>query len=247
MDLIHVTILGLIAGVVGTGAGGLIAVLTHRRAKLPLGMLLGFSAGVMLAVVFHELIPEALEDGGFGPGMFGLIIGVLMMLSLDRLLPHIHLSANSGNTRHQNDLVRTGLLLGLGIALHNFPEGLAIGTSYAFDATVGYSIAAVLALHNLPEGMAMAIPLSAGNISSIKVWGYTLLAGVPMGLGALLGGWIGTISGTFLGVGLGFAAGAMLYIICHELIPGAQRSSRGYMATFGIVLGVLLGIALLGH
>ncbi len=245
MDLMHVTLLGLVAGVAGTGAGGLIAVVTQRRAKIPLGVMLGFSAGVMLAVIFHELIPEALEDGGFGPGMLGVVIGVLLMISLDRVLPHIHLTANVNNTRHENALVRSGLLLGLGIALHNFPEGLAIGTSYVFDPQVGFSIAVVLALHNLPEGLAMAIPLSAGNIPPLRVWGYTLLAGVPMGLGSLLGGWIGTISSTFLGVGLGFAAGAMLYIVCHELIPGAQKRSTGHMATFGIVVGVLLGIALL--
>ncbi|MFO8059350.1 MAG: ZIP family metal transporter [Bacillota bacterium] len=247
MDLLHITLVGLIAGVLGTGAGGLIAVFTHRRARMSLGGLLGFSAGVMLAVVFHELIPEALEGGGFGAGMAGVIFGALLMLSLDRILPHIHLSASAGNSRRENDFIRSGLLLGLGIALHNFPEGLAIGTSYAYSAQVGLSIAAVLAVHNLPEGMAMAIPLSAGNVSSFKVWICTLAAGLPMGVGALLGGWIGTISGTFLGVGLGFAAGAMLYIVCHELIPGAQRRSQGYVATFGIVFGVLLGIALLGH
>lgn len=242
MSLVHVAFLGLLAGVLGTGTGGLIVILTHKRIRLPLSALLGFSAGVMLAVVFHELIPEAIEDGGYSIGMLGIVVGVSLMLLLDYALPHIHLRSDA---RRSNSYVRTGILLGLGIALHNFPEGLAIGTSFAHDEFIGYTIALVLALHNLPEGMAMAIPLSVGDVPLLRVWGYTMLAGVPMGLGALLGGWIGSISPVFLGFGLGFAAGAMLYIICHELIPAAQSSSRGYAATFGIVIGVVLGIAML--
>lgn len=241
MSLAHVALLGLLAGVLGTGSGGLIVVITHKRIKLPMSALLGFSAGVMLAVVFHELIPEALEDGGFSAGMLGMIVGVSLMLLFDYALPHVHLMAD-GRT---NSYVRTGILLGLGIALHNFPEGLAIGTSFAHDEFLGYTIAVVLALHNLPEGMAMAILLSVGNVPPLRVWGYTMLAGLPMGAGALLGGWMGSISPLFLGFGLGFAAGAMLYITCHELIPGAQSASRGYAATFGIVVGVIVGIAML--
>ncbi len=241
MTLAHVALLGLLAGVVGTGTGGLIVAITHKRIRLPMSTLLGFSAGVMLAVVFHELIPEALEDGGFNVGMLGMVVGVSLMLLLDYALPHVHLMAEG----RSNSYVRTGILLGLGIALHNFPEGLAIGTSFAHDEFLGYTIALVLALHNLPEGMAMAIPLCVGKVSPMRVWGYTMLAGLPMGAGALMGGWMGSISPVFLGFGLGFAAGAMLYITCHELIPGAQSESRGYAATFGIVMGVVVGIAML--
>jgi len=246
VNIMYVLLLGLAAGVLGTGGGGLIAAFTHRRVKLPLSGFLGLSAGVMLAVVFHELIPEALEDGGLAPSIIGLISGVLIMIVMDYLVPHEHLSNNS-REKVQPTFVRAGLLLGLGIAFHNFPEGIAIGTSYAHDPELGYAIAVVLALHNLPEGIAMAIPLSAGHLPPWKVVLYTMLAGVPMGIGALIGGWIGVISPLLLSVGLGFAAGAMLYIICHELVPGAQRRSRGYGATLGIVIGVIIGVILLGH
>ncbi len=244
MNIMSVLLLGLAAGVLGTGGGGLIAVFTHQRVKLPLSGLLGLSAGVMLAVVFQELIPEAVEDGGLIPSIVGLLSGVIIMIIMDYLVPHEHLS-NAGEV--QPTFVRAGLLLGLGIAFHNFPEGIAIGTSYAHNPELGYAIAVVLALHNLPEGIAMAIPLSAGHLSPLRVVLYTMAAGVPMGIGAFIGGWLGVISPLLLSVGLGFAAGAMLYITCHELVPGAQSRSRGYAATLGIVIGVIIGVILLGH
>ena len=244
MELGMIVLVGLAAGVLGTGSGGLLAILSHRRMKMSLGTLLGLSGGVMLAVVFYELIPEALEEGGFLVGMSGLLLGVALMLMIDVLLPHVHLSGNEDKGRA--GFVRTGMLLGMGIALHNLPEGLAIGTSLVHDESLGLTLAAVIALHNLPEGMAMAIPLSAGRLSPLKVWGYTLLAGLPMGVGALFGGMFGRISPMVLSIGLGFAAGAMLYITCDELIPGAQEHAKGHSATFGLVVGVLIGLALLG-
>ncbi len=242
MQLGMVVLIGLVAGVLGTGGGGLVALLTHRRMKLPLSGLLGVSAGVMLAVVFSELIPEAIEEGGFAFGMGGLLLGVLLMLLLDFVLPHMHMS---GSTDANSRFVRVGILMGLGIALHNFPEGLAIGTSLMHDPSLGMTLAVVIAMHNFPEGMAMAIPLSAGQLPALKVWGYTLLAGVPMGLGAFAGGVLGRISPNALALGLGFAAGAMLYITCDELIPGAHEHAEGHSATFGIVVGVLIGVAIL--
>lgn len=239
----NVLALGLVAGVLGTAGGGLVAILTHKKAKLPLSSLLGFAAGIMLAVIFDELIFHAIEDGGLLLASLGIMSGVLVMMALDNFLPHKEIS--NDNVTQEASFVRVGILLGMGIALHNFPEGIAIGASFARDPSMGIAIAFVLALHNIPEGMAMAIPLSAGEVSSWKTLGYTALAGLPMGLGSLIGGWIGKTSPVMLSVGLGFAGGAMLYITCHELIPGAQKRCSGHAATASIAVGVIVALILL--
>ncbi len=236
--------LGLASGIAGTAGGGLIAVITHKKVKLPLSILLGFASGIMLAVIFEELIPHAIEDGGIALATAGVMIGIAVMIALDNYLPHREISDE--DTSYQASLLRVGFLLGIGIALHNFPEGIAIGTSYARDPVLGLGIALVLVLHNIPEGLAMAIPLSAADVSPLKILGYTALAGVPMGLGALIGGWIGKVSPVMLSLGLGFAGGSMLYITCHELIPGAQKRCKGYAATAGIGVGVITAIIILG-
>lgn len=243
MNLTNIFLIGLVAGVVGTGAGGIVAILTHRKTKLPFSTLLGLAAGIMLAVIFEELIAHAIEDGGLIVGTVGVMLGILIMMALDTFLPHKELSDDSGG--HNVSLRRVGVLIGIGIAMHNFPEGVAIGASYAREPVIGLTLAIVLVLHNIPEGMAMAVPLAGGGVPSLKVLWFTALAGIPMGIGSLLGGLIGQTSPIMLGLGLGFAGGAMLYITCHELIPGAQKRAHGHAATVGIAVGAIVTLIFL--
>jgi ZIP family zinc transporter len=129
--------------------------------------------------------------------------------------------------------------------MHNLPEGIAIGASYVASPALGFTLALTIALHNIPEGIAMACPLCAGGMRLRWILLYTAMAGLPMGLGAFIGASLGFISPLFLSLALGFAAGAMLYIIFGELIPGAQNSGNGHAGTFGAVFGTVAGILLL--
>jgi len=240
-DIAWITLLGLIAGVAGTGAGGLLALTVHRPKPKLLSLVLGFSAGIMLAIVFGELVPEAFANGGVFWGVMGLLSGVAVLLLLDLLMPHYYMS----DCDRANRFVRAGLLLGLGIAMHNFPEGLAIGASYMHEKNLGLVVALIIALHNLPEGMAMAAPMCLGRVRASHVIGATALAGLPMGIGALVGGAAGQVSPHIVALALGFAAGAMLYVTSDELMPNAQElAGGGHSATFGVVLGGIVGILL---
>ncbi|MEW5784165.1 MAG: ZIP family metal transporter [Bacillota bacterium] len=245
MDLdfvILVTMIGLMAGVVGTGSGGLVSYLLRKPTTSFLSAILGFSAGVMLVVVFMELLPEAIEIGGSLYGVIGLLLGIIILLLLDVYFPHQH---HFSGECHQSRFRKVGVLLGVGIALHNIPEGLAIGAGYVSSSTLGLGLAVIMTIQNIPEGVAMAAAMCIGGIRNGRVVLATALAGLPMGLGALGGALIGSISPFFLSIALGFAAGAMLYIICDELIPDAQTLSSGHSATLGIVVGVVIGIFLI--
>ncbi len=244
---IMIGIIGLAAGVLGTGAGGVITALTGKPSKKTLGFYLGFAGGIMLALVFAELIPEALEEGSLILTMFGLVLGVALLILLDIYLPHIHHGGNPDDEVQVNGrMTRMGYLLAFGIALHNFPEGIAIGAGFGADYTLGISLAIILALHNIPEGIAMAVPLWASGLGTKKVVLATLLAGVPVGIGAYLGSIISHISPVFLTLSLGFAAGAMLYISFDELLPEAHNHSEGsHYGIYGGVIGVLIGYILI--
>ncbi|HKM17226.1 MAG TPA: ZIP family metal transporter, partial [Limnochordia bacterium] len=130
----------------------------------------------------------------------------------------------------------------IGIAVHNFPEGLAIGAGYAASETLGIGLAVVLALHDAPEGMAMAGPMKAAGLSPLRIVATCTLAGVPTGLGSLIGAYFGNVSELFLSVALGFAAGAMLYLVFDELLPIAQELDSEHSSTFGAIIGVVVGI-----
>lgn len=234
-----ITILGTIAGIIGTGLGGLAVTVFPRLERKVLSMVLGFSAGIMLAVVAFDLMPEAFAVAGMGWGMVGFILGCAVLAVVDLFLPHIHFLSTDEESQR---FLRTGLLIGLGIALHNLPEGLAIGAGFGASRTFGLSMAFLITVQNVPEGMAMASPLCLTRLGRSRILLWTGLAGLPMGFGAFLGGLFGHVSPLFLALALGFAAGAMLFITCDELIPDAQELRRGHSGTFGIVAGMVFGI-----
>lgn len=236
----EVGMLGLLAGVVGTGAGGVLSVLIKKTTPRFTGTILAFAAGVMLSIIFLELIEESIASSGHWAAILGITFGMAIFYLLDHYLPHTH--AVTEEETPFGGYLKKGTLLALGIGLHNLPEGLAIGAGYVGSAELGLSLAVLIGLHNIPEGMAVGAPLKQGGYSHLKVIGITLLAGAPMGIGALIGAAIGSISDYILGISFGFAAGAMLYIVCDELIPDAYESAGAHLSILGIFAGTVLGI-----
>lgn len=236
-----ITMIGFISGMVGTGLGGAMVFFLKNPGKKLMGTLLGFTGGIMLAVVCFDLMPHAFDIGGMAIGFAGILLGVAAVFFADSFMPEVteirNISAGLDKT-----FIKSGILLGLGIALHNFPEGLAIGSGFAAGESMGLSIALIIALHDIPEGIAMAVPLRIGGYNRLKIVLYTILAGIPTGIGALFGALLGDISSVFVSLCLGFAGGAMLYITCGELIPKTQTLYRGRVPTIGTLAGLLLGL-----
>ncbi len=236
----EITLLGLLAGVVGTGAGGLFSLPIKHPTPRFLGAILAFSAGIMLSIVFLELLQESMAVSGYTAALAGLSLGMGIFYLFDHYLPHHHPVNPEGNER--GAFLKKGVLLALGIGLHNLPEGLAIGAGFSGSTGLGLTLTFLIALHNIPEGMAVAAPLKYGGYAWRQVLAITALSGAPMGLGALAGALIGGISPAVLAVSLSFAGGAMLYIVCDELIPDAYNTAGAHLAIAGIFSGVALGI-----
>lgn len=238
-NLVYSTVVGTAAGIAGTGLGGALAFLLSNPGKRYLSTVLSMSAGLMIAVVCFDLLPRAFELGGLVTGLTGTILGIAVIALFQSVI-----SANNVQNKRdrKKNYIQTGLLLGVGIALHNFPEGLAIGTGFSSVQTYGLGLSLVIALHDIPEGIAMATPMRMGGMGKFKVILAALLAGVPTGIGALIGYVLGEISVTFISLCLGFAGGAMLYITCSELIPESHDLYKGRISGFGLVVGIVLGI-----
>jgi len=235
----YAALIGLLSGVIGTGLGGLGVVLIKRISDQALSIVLGVSGGIMTVVVFLDLIPEAKEVGGIGASIIGLLLGSGLIALLDQKFPHQHFSfSREGSGKY----LKMGILLGIGIALHNIPEGLAIGAGFIASETLGIRLAFLMAFQNFPEGIAMATALGLAGLLGKNILFYTALAGVPMGIGAFIGAYLGTISDMILSIALGFAGGAMLYIVFDEIIPDAHARTKGHQAIGGIIAGVVIGI-----
>ena len=235
-------LLSLVAGL-ATGLGGILVLLFRRFDMRIYDTLLGFAAGVMTAVATLGLIHEALTRGGTLVTLLGVVVGALALYLLDKRLPHEHEHLPFICTNHLE--YRRGLLLMAAMTLHNVPEGLAIGTSYAAQPRLGLLLALAIALHNIPEGIAVAGPFRACGMPARRYLAWTLLSGMSEPLAALLGAFFVSLIGGLLPVSLAFAGGAMLYVVSDELIPESHSHGYEHQATFGFLAGFLVLLALM--
>jgi ZIP family zinc transporter len=239
--LLRVALVSFVAGVGGTGVGGLLAVMLGRPARNVLSAMLGFAAGIMLAIVGLELFPEAIRRGGLLSTSLGMLSGVILIYVLDAFVPHTHANPDD---KESSRFVRSAMLIGLGVALHNLPEGVAIGSGYASGTAFGLAVVAMVFLHNVPEGLAVASPYLAAGRSWAAAIRLTAFTGLTEVAGALIGAAVSAVSPLILSFSLALAGGAMLFILADELIPGAHELASGHAATMGLVGGVLAGMVL---
>ena len=238
-QILHITAIGLFFGVFGTTLGGILAFFINSESKRTLGFILEFAAGLMLSVVCFDLLPEAFKLGGVPLGCAGVIAGTVIVIILDGFVKKLEIVRKTIENR---SVLKAGILMATAISLHNFPEGVAVGSGFEASVKLGFSIALVIAIHDIPEGIAVALPLRLGGISPAKVIALVFLSGVPTGIGAFFGAILGEISKQAIAICLGFAGGAMIYIVCSELMPEAKRIHRGRLSALGNLLGVLCGI-----
>jgi len=234
-----VTLVGLISGITGTSIGGLMAVFIGNVSNRMLSLILEFSAGLMTSVVCFELIPEAFDQGGMFLTVAGIVSGIITIILIESYISSCDFAKKRNN---KSSLLRAGILMAIGIALHNFPEGFAVGSGFGASVKLGITLTAVIIIHDIPEGIAMAVPMRAGGFSRLKAFTLTFLSGIPMGLGALMGAWLGEISKAFIAVCLGFAAGAMLYVVYGELVVESKKLYLGRLPSIGNILGIICGI-----
>lgn len=228
-----ITLYGFGVGIVGTGLGGLLSLFVKDTNRV-LSFLLGLTGGFMLFIVTFHLLPEAFILGGFLVAILGILLGIVLVVILENL---IHMEDT-------NNFVKSAILLGISIAAHNFPEGLALGSSFIATYEFGSILSTAMLLHNVPEGISMAIPMKINKTPPLRIILYTMLTGIPTGIGAFIGAYVGMISNTFISMCLSFAGGTMLYIICDEIIPSAKSLHRGRMSTVGVIIGIVAGFFL---
>ena len=246
MDISVITLLGLFFGTIGTTIGGLIGVFSKRNSNKFLSFVLAFASGLMLAVICFDLIPESINISSIYSTILGIVLGIILMILCDNLVQKIFSKKDSIKLRNKNrvniGLLKTGIIVSIGLALHNIPEGLAIGSGFDSSASLGLSLAIAICLHDIPEGISMAIPMKSGGMHPLKVMFYVILSGLATGLGALIGALVGNISINVIAICLSFAAGAMLYIVTGELIPEANQLYKGRITALGNMLGFIIGL-----
>ena len=235
-------------------------------------LLLSFAGGVMLSVVCFDLVTESVETQvGIWVVVGAIAAGVAITFLLNHLIdrkvnPEVpHIDENHPKTaddldelihsdhleQHYNKdnkfgLFVAGIVMASAIALHNVPEGMTIGASYASNEGVlgsaALALAILIGLHNIPEGMAVSVPLISGGRKKWKAVLITAASGIPTVLGALLGYILGEIGPYGLSISLGFASGAMLYVVFGEILPQSFLMYHSKLPAFSAIIGILVGM-----
>jgi ZIP family zinc transporter len=270
--ILNAFLLSLVASL-GTGLGGLLAVV-RKPGKRSFGLLMGITAGVMISLSFLELVNEAWALKGFWTATIGFGAGAFFMLSIDILVPHIRFGEMEtqgverpaeqeidirpfpgrhrfGRAHHHTRIVdqrlfKTGILLAIGITIHNLPEGIAVGAGYMHAPKFGMFIALAIMLHNIPEGIATALPLCKSGVCKWDAFRVALFSGLVEPIGALaaavfLKSFLVLVPGA-----LAFAGGVMMFITLDELIPAAREHGHQHYTAVGIIIGSLFVFILSG-
>ncbi len=264
-------ILTTLAGL-STAIGGLIGVATRREpGPRFMTLTLGFAAGVMVMVSFVELLPGGIEVIGFGPAQLAFFGGMLAMFLIDTLGPHTYIAEqhpaerrtyiaerpHAGRRTHiaerppagrprrrrrRQRLLKTGLFVALGLAIHNFPEGMATFAGALKDVQLGIAIAVAIALHNIPEGLAVSAPIYAATGSRVQAFLWSLLAGLYEPAGAALAAVfiLPFLTDALLGWLLSAVAGIMIFISLDELVPAARAFGEEHLAIVGVISGMMV-------
>lgn len=221
--ILKVTLIGLLAGVLGTGFGGIISAIFMKEVNRYLDFFMGLSGGIMLAVVVFDLMKEAMDMMGVYYTVLFILVGVLITMFIKTRLD-------------VSKDMKSGYLIFISILLHNLPEGLAIGSSFMSTEALGLTLALVIGIHNIPEGLAMALSLVGSKMKITKVILFTVIAGIPMGIGSFLGAYFGGMFSSLIGVFLAIAAGTMMYVVLEEIFP----KSRSLFCIIGFLVGALI-------
>lgn len=245
LDNFHYALSGGIAGFLATAAGALLIYFTQSTSVRSQDTLLGFAAGMMLAASAFSLILPGIEaaqeilDQRFLAAaivVLGLGLGTVMMLGLDYFTPHGQASEALCGTECQR--VSGIWLFVFAIALHNLPEGMAIGISFTHgDLKIGLPLTIAIAIQDIPEGFAVALALRSIGISTTKSFLIGAATGLLEPFGAMLGFAMSSSLVLAYPLSMGLAAGAMIFVVCHEVIPETHRNGHQAAATSGLMLG----------
>lgn len=211
MNILKTTLLGLFFGTFGTTIGGVIGCAFNKVSNKFLSFILSLASGLMMAIVCFDLIPEALQIANVLNTIIGIFIGINTMFISEII---VEKKLNQNKKIKVNSLLKTGIIVSIGLAIHNFPEGLAIGSGFNASIKLGLGLAIAICMHDIPEGISMAIPMKTGGMKIKQVIIYVILSGITTGIGAFAGCILGNISKKIIAIALSFAARKYVIYCC---------------------------------
>lgn len=235
-------LIGYITAFAGFFTGEIISYISPKNSDRFQGSLMGFTGGILIAFVCFELLPNSFSEDTFYSAILGMLAGVFVTVFLDGKISEKTYRFNKNSDKKQ---LKISLLIAFGIILHNFPEGIAIGSIVSASLSHGIKLCTIIAIHCIPEGLAICAPLRKSRLSFPKIILSTMVLSVPMSLGSMAGSILYGLSNSLVSFCFAFAGGVMLYITCGEILPESKEIWNGRLSTIFALFGFILGIILI--
>ena len=231
-NIARISLIGYFTAWPGYFLGVLLSALMKKSSARFLGSMMGLTAGLLISFICFEMLPLPFTQWGIYRSLAALLLGVAAAAWLE------------GRMGNMSKWHKAGLLLTLGVAIHNIPEGMALGSMLNVSLTAGASLAVMISVHCFPESLAAALPLRSAGVSFLKLLAFTFVLALPMGLGAMCGGFFSSLSPAFLNGCVCFAGGVMMYISCGEILPESKEVWHGRLPALGAMIGFAAGALL---
>ncbi len=236
--LLITTVAGL-----STIIGGAIGLIVKEKNSKFFSFTIGFTAGIMVGISFFELLPSGIENIGFLKASISFFLGFIFIFLIDYFVPHEYIGQKDyRGTKTDKKLLRTGLFIALGIAIHNFPEGMAVFYGALVDIKIGLAIAIAIALHNIPEGLAISVPIYRATGSKSKAFLWAFFSGIVEPLGAIITIFFlfPIMDSSFLSYLISAIAGIMVYISLDELMPVSRSYGHSHVPMLSFLIGMII-------
>lgn len=236
----EIIVFSIFFGIIGTFIGSLLGIGFAKQTHKSIGILLAFTAGIMIGIVSIDVVPTLLIEYDIVKIILYLILGAVLTHLIDKYLEDYIKTTKL--KQFDNQLVYTGFLMLIALALHNIPEGIALSSSSLYNLDMGLKMGIVIAIHDIPEGMAISGPMISGGIKKKKAFFYAMFTSLFTIMGSLIGLSLGSVLDELIYVSLALASGAMLYVAYKDLIPRSLEFIEERLLTIMILIGFICSL-----
>ncbi|TCT14325.1 ZIP family zinc transporter [Natranaerovirga pectinivora] len=233
-------VIGLFSGLIGLTIGVISAYSVSNRGSRFEGILTGFTGGLMLSIIYIDILPEAFSKSGLWVTFSGIVLGMLLFLLVEAVVHKKLVNKKMGSV--EKGYKKTAYMIAIALAFHNIPEGIAVGSLISDSVIKGLKFGIVITMHNIPEGFIIAMPFKKSGVTLPKIMILSVVISLFMGIGGYFGFLFSSSSDVFMAMSLGIAGGIMLYVTCGEILMKSSEKWKGRSVVVSVILGVLVGI-----
>lgn len=240
-DMLWIGLMGFVLGGLGISLGGALMYWLQHIRNAAIHLIISISVGLTSCIILLEILPVSIESGGYLFTVIGIFISIILVFIISKIVHNV----NTPTTVNHEHFYNSALLIAVAVAIHNFPVGIALGSTLTSSSEMTWSLSMVMVVHTIPEGIALGLPMILAGARLLQIMKYTIIVALPTGLGAMIGYFTGHIHDQILTLLIAIAAGTILLVSYKEILKPAIKEIGMRKGMEGILYGWMIGLVFL--